>query len=97
MRRRKKFRLKNMPENKLYYFFTARLHFTLRRALPARRLCRRVNLPRRPTATQSFLLQNYVAAHPPLKQAGENCKACSNVDIAHGYAFGSFELNGGKV
>lgn len=43
MRRRKKFRLKNMPENKLYYFFTARLHFTLRRALPARRLCRRIN------------------------------------------------------
>lgn len=33
MRRRKKFRLKNMPENKLYYFFTARLHFTLHRAL----------------------------------------------------------------
>lgn len=97
MRRRKKFRLKNMPENKLYYFFTARLHFTLRRALPARRLCRRVNLPRGPTATQSVLPQNYVAAHPPLQQAGKNCKACSNVDIAHCYAFGSFELNGGKV
>lgn len=97
MRRRKKFGLKNMPENKLYYFFTARLHFTLHRALLRAPPLQTGKPPRRPTATQSVLPQNYVAAHPPLKQAGENCKACSNVDIAHGYTFGSFELNGGKV
>lgn len=90
MRRRKKFRLKNMPENKLYYFFyrTPALYFSPR---PARAPPLQTGKPPLgPTATQSVLPQNYVAAHPPLKQAGENCKACSNVDIAHGYAFGSF-------
>ena len=56
-----------------------------------------LSLPQVTDGNPILLPQNYVAAHPPLKQAGKNCKACSNVDIAHGYTFGSFELNGGKV